>query len=304
MQKIGSIPDSMADEKGEFTEGDLSHGQAPTLLRAAWLNTVQRELVALVEGFGETLKSDQDNQLYRTLRQQMPLCFESALPNIRSSSGPSIYPEILSSDHRFFLQISEGKIIIPENQRFLWRGVWQVHTEDYALAHRSFTTTAYKSYHLRWRPYEGFCLCDLQQAQYNPSALAETDMTFDTQVDDMLIALVQTPANNIPLVTMLANAVRFHTYWQSTQHCQAGIKAEAPFWVYPPVATLTLNWARTPTPAWLGLWGWNLGNCYRCYQASNETAWGVYANRYGAQMVDVMEGPIREITGFYYQLDA
>lgn len=66
MQKIGDITSS-ANAAGEFTEGNPAGGTPPTLIKAAWLNTLQRELANAIEGFGEALDTSDDSQLFQCL---------------------------------------------------------------------------------------------------------------------------------------------------------------------------------------------------------------------------------------------
>ncbi|SEC24433.1 hypothetical protein SAMN05216178_3957 [Pseudomonas saponiphila] len=67
MQKIGASTAS-ANALGEFTEGNPGAGVAATLLKAAWLNAVQRELVHLVEGAGLTLDAADDSQILKAIQ--------------------------------------------------------------------------------------------------------------------------------------------------------------------------------------------------------------------------------------------
>lgn len=67
MQKIGSSTTS-ATAAGEYTEGNPGAGVSPTLLKAAWLNSIQRELVAVVEGAGLSLDPTHDDQLFNALQ--------------------------------------------------------------------------------------------------------------------------------------------------------------------------------------------------------------------------------------------
>lgn len=66
MQKIGSIT-STADANGEWTNGNVAAGTAPTILDAAWLNTIQREIANVVTGAGLTLDPANDAQLLASL---------------------------------------------------------------------------------------------------------------------------------------------------------------------------------------------------------------------------------------------
>lgn len=67
MQKIGSIT-STADANGEWTNGNVAAGMAPTIIDAAWLNTVQRELANVVTNAGLTLDPKNDAQLLAALK--------------------------------------------------------------------------------------------------------------------------------------------------------------------------------------------------------------------------------------------
>ncbi|NBF12840.1 hypothetical protein [Pseudomonas sp. Fl4BN1] len=67
MQKIGASTAS-ANASGEFTEGNPGAGVAATLLKAAWLNAIQRELVQLVEGAGLTLDAADDSQILKAIQ--------------------------------------------------------------------------------------------------------------------------------------------------------------------------------------------------------------------------------------------
>ena len=222
MQKIGHISHSHADPNGEFTEGNLPKGVAPTILRAAWLNTVQRELVAIIENLGGVLTPDQDDQLYQAINPITPLRSEPLLPTGWSHSGPTVFPEILTTDNKLgVVQQGSGVITIPMGQPFIWRGVWEIRTEDYTTAQRTFSMSANKTYHLRWRPGSGFGVYDLGNHAYNPGgSLSEADIYFDTQIDDMLIALAQTNASNVPTITPLTNKRQLVRTWESIQNMQ------------------------------------------------------------------------------------
>ncbi|KTT00108.1 hypothetical protein NS376_15980 [Pseudomonas oryzihabitans] len=67
MQKI-SASTTTANAAGEFTEGNPGAGVEATLLKAAWLNSLQRELVAVVDGAGLALNPTDDGQLLKALK--------------------------------------------------------------------------------------------------------------------------------------------------------------------------------------------------------------------------------------------
>ncbi|UCZ84468.1 hypothetical protein LGQ10_29855 [Pseudomonas sp. L5B5] len=67
MQKIGTST-TTANSLGEFTEGSPGAGVAATLIKAAWLNAVQRELIRLIEGAGLSLDATDDSQLLKAVQ--------------------------------------------------------------------------------------------------------------------------------------------------------------------------------------------------------------------------------------------
>lgn len=67
MQKISSIT-ATATPDGLFTNGSVASGVSPTILDAKWFNTIQNELVGVVEGAGLTLDPTNDGQVLAALK--------------------------------------------------------------------------------------------------------------------------------------------------------------------------------------------------------------------------------------------
>lgn len=67
MQKISESTNT-ANPAGEFTEGNPAAGAPATLLKAAWLNTIQRELAGLVLGAGISLNANDDAQVLKAVK--------------------------------------------------------------------------------------------------------------------------------------------------------------------------------------------------------------------------------------------
>lgn len=67
MQKIGDST-STANAEGEYMQGNPAAGVDATLIRAEWLNTVQRELIAVVLAGGLALDPDKDDQVLTAIR--------------------------------------------------------------------------------------------------------------------------------------------------------------------------------------------------------------------------------------------
>jgi len=118
-----------------------------------------------------------------------------------------IYPEIVSTDGRINLTAPvTGTVRVPGGVNLLHRGINLVTT-----AETDFNTIASRTYHLRWNPTDGFVLKYLLDGVYNPTTLAETDPTFDSTFDDMLVARIITNASNVATITSLANLNRKET---------------------------------------------------------------------------------------------
>lgn len=68
MQKISSIT-ATATPDGLFTNGSVATGVSPTNLEAEWFNTVQDELVHVVQGAGLSLDPENNSQLLAALKK-------------------------------------------------------------------------------------------------------------------------------------------------------------------------------------------------------------------------------------------
>ncbi|PTQ68132.1 phage tail protein [Pseudomonas sp. GV071] len=67
MQKIGNSTET-ANPSGEFTEGSPAGGTPSTLIKASWLNAVQRELLSVISGAGLNLDPNNDAQLLQAIQ--------------------------------------------------------------------------------------------------------------------------------------------------------------------------------------------------------------------------------------------
>lgn len=68
MKKISSLT-STATSDGLFTNGSVATGVSPTILDAGWFNTVQNELVNIVQGAGLSLDDSNDAQVFEALKK-------------------------------------------------------------------------------------------------------------------------------------------------------------------------------------------------------------------------------------------
>lgn len=149
------------------------------------------------------------------------------------------FPEVQNGTGHFgIITPATGQIRVPAGVTFLHRGIFPVTTVQTDLA-----TDASKTYHLRWSPTGGFALKDLANNTYNPSALAENNIAFDSAYDDMLVARVVTNSSNVPTITNLVNRDRL-----AQQAIIAGTNLRASDANGARYDFLnTYNWARTPT---------------------------------------------------------
>ncbi len=104
MQKIGDIPNTRADSNGEFTDGNVAGGVPPTLLPAEWFNTIQRELVTVVQDGGLTLDPNDDTQVLAALKKLF-LQSGNNLSEIKDA-GPTAITQTLAN-----LGLGEGSAI-------------------------------------------------------------------------------------------------------------------------------------------------------------------------------------------------
>ncbi len=68
MKKIGDVT-STADKNGEWTNGNVAAGIAPTILEAGWLNSIQREILGVLVEAGIAQDKNNDNQLKDAIKK-------------------------------------------------------------------------------------------------------------------------------------------------------------------------------------------------------------------------------------------
>ncbi len=112
-----------------------------------------------------------------------------------------IFPEISTSDGTMTLTApTTGTIRVPGGVTFMHRGIFPVTTTQ-----TDFATEASNTYHVRWNTTDGLVIKRLSDTTYNPSSLSETNASFDSRYDDMLIARVITNSSNVATITNLIN---------------------------------------------------------------------------------------------------
>lgn len=154
-----------------------------------------------------------------------------------------IYPEILEDGNVLSITDNEdGTITVDAGQSWLHRGIQLYSSSDYSSGERTFTMVASKTYHLRWNPSDGFVLMDIADIVYNPGAIDEIDVSFDSDYDDMIVARVVTDGSNAATITALINK-NVMTY--SGSMTDTTVTNSQGNYILNDV--ISINWARTPT---------------------------------------------------------
>ncbi len=138
-----------------------------------------------------------------------------ALPGSASVLAP-IYPEITSTNNVLTFTSTTGQIVVDGGLGWVWRGALAFTSAAISAPDRTFATSASKTYHLMWDapgtgnanpaatyPAGRFSLIDRTSA-----SPAETDSSYDTTYDRMLVAKVATNGSNVLTVTALKNKAR------------------------------------------------------------------------------------------------
>lgn len=228
-----------AGTPGYFQSGDPQSGTAATVPGADWFNAVQEEILSVIEGAGLDPNKADRAQLYAAIQNMvLSLGGGALLP---------IYPLVETADNKLPVLSGSGAVSVATGHSFIWRGSRRINTSDFLEAARTFPIVANKTYHMRWSQSGGFVLKDLADAGYNPSSLAETDTSFDTTYDDMLVARVVTDGANNPTIASLRNAPILRARMSGLTN--ASIHDGLRLW--------TLDWSRAPiyTQAWKTTFG-------------------------------------------------
>lgn len=90
MQKISQLT-ATATSAGEFTNGSVATGVSPTILDAGWFNTIQRELIAVVNGGGLTLDPTNDAQVLAAIKAMLLAQNSGRILNIQMFGASGTY---------------------------------------------------------------------------------------------------------------------------------------------------------------------------------------------------------------------
>lgn len=82
MQKIGDIPNTRADSNGEFTDGNVAGGIPPTILPAEWFNTIQRELMSILNA----AEIESDPHVFNQVLLSIQKLVSEGIPDLKDAS--------------------------------------------------------------------------------------------------------------------------------------------------------------------------------------------------------------------------
>ncbi|GLT18055.1 hypothetical protein GCM10007938_18330 [Vibrio zhanjiangensis] len=107
---------------------------------------------------------------------------------IQQLKNMPFYPEVVNDENRLAMSLDGATLTIGDNQVIRLYGWLEVNTSDYP--NKSFHVDLEKAYHVRFNMTDGFHIKDVSSLEYNPDSLDESDKRFDTNYDDMNLALV------------------------------------------------------------------------------------------------------------------
>lgn len=235
-------PATVENPEPSYFDGNPQAGQKGAIPPAKAIEHPMREILAVIQAAGLTPNEGDLTQLY----QAIAIIVGGVGGTPASFALNPIYPEVITNGGVMSIASNNGNVVVATGQQFIHRGGVLYNTTSFTLGQRTLSTVASKTYHLRWR-YNGgspvLALIDVTDGTYNPGALAETDPTFDTTYDDMLIAKVVTDASNNTTTTALKNLARLSgTFYfeKLTGNTQNANKTSII------AASVTSNWARAP----------------------------------------------------------
>ncbi|WP_142995780.1 hypothetical protein [Vibrio coralliilyticus] len=141
------------------------------------------------------------------------------------------YPEVMTESNTISMNLFGTTLTVADNQVLRLYGWKDINTSD--LETKSFVIDVAKTYHLRFTEASSLELKDLSDVSYNPTSKEETDPSFDSTYDDVLLAKIET-GTLVPLI----NKQELYAGHQMTGENNNPTH---------PARVFTFNWARTPT---------------------------------------------------------
>lgn len=227
-----------------YVDGNVASGIKGSRVPGAALEAPQREIAHVIDyllGDG-TFGDAQDENDSEQLRKAIASIF----------TGNKVFPEIETATNVLAItDNTNGTISIDAAQSWMWRGAILISSSDFSSGDRTLSHAASKTYHLRWNasgtgnatpaatyPRGRFEIVDMTAA-----SPVETDTSYDSTYDRMVIAKIVTDGANTPTITLLKNkaVMVIDLNFSSSALVASGANgATATF--YP-----VWNFARTPT---------------------------------------------------------
>lgn len=241
-----NAPATAENPRPAYFDGNKQTGQEGSYPSGKSLENPMREILAVIEAAGLTPTNSDLTQLLQAI---------NALITLGGGGGGGggdpvdftlnpVFPHVTVGGGIMSVSSSSGQVQLASGQTFVHRGGVLYNTTDIDVGDRTKTTTAGKTYHLRWR-YNGgtpiLVLADLADSGYNPGGLDEANAAFDSTFDDMLIARVVTDGANTPTVTALKNLSRLAHSEILTGTSGVNVGSNGSNWLF----SRTLNWGRT-----------------------------------------------------------
>ncbi|AIW21355.1 hypothetical protein F0267_26180 [Vibrio coralliilyticus] len=149
---------------------------------------------------------------------------------VSAMSKLPVFPEVITVNGQLDLSLYGTTLTIANGQIIRMYGWKDFDTTDFEV--RTFEINLAKTYHLRFTEANGLELKDLSDLAYNPTSKAETDPSFDSTYDDVLLAKIETGT-----LTPLINKPELYAKTQMTGSNTNPVH---------PVRLFTYNWSRTP----------------------------------------------------------
>jgi hypothetical protein len=163
-----------------------------------------------------------------------------------------IFPEV-SGAGAMTITLGSGNIVIDAGQSWVWRGIRAFSTSDFSSGDRTLTTAANKTYHLRWHapgtgaatPATTYPIGRFELADMTAASPVETDSSYDSTYDRMLVGRVVTNGSNVATITPLVNKQVLRLRFLSNDTRFTRTTSGSGLFVVP-FAAVSMNWARTP----------------------------------------------------------
>lgn len=224
-------------------DGGFACGPADMLLFNWLFWSLQTEVVNVITAAGLAPSNESFTQLRDAINELISAATGGGDPSVYVTMAQArarlpIFPDVQTVTGKMgLITPALNQIRIPAGVTFRHRGIYELTTSQVDLA-----LDSSKTYHIRWNPTDGFTAKDVSNAVYNPGALVESNVAFDSSYDDMLVARAVVNSSGNVTVTNLINKDRLFGHVVAVGSLQAASGANGARYGF----AATLDWARTP----------------------------------------------------------